>query len=332
MPLSTRSLRELLEMFEGSGQSIVDTEGQRLRGVPGWELARCQVLSDDERKQWMEHIGYAGSYPAFCGDERVPVDIEEDDVQGRYRYRCPDTFRTKYVSDDLVAVYAVRAAELLNLLADLLEIPQAYRGGIKKPAMEGMLWNMGKMRVGGVSVDAWLVRGLSSAIDQVFEHFRTASLPDQGVIFSTGYALPNIIRPPRSYRIIPLASVLMDYTDKPCLDQEMIHRWLVAPEGCREERLPPVRFDPYTSTLLIATKSDQPWVIKGSKQLAVVRYLYEQFEQGRRWVPAYEILNEVYGHQARSGSRRIQNIFSGNTVWLNYIVNDKHGNYGFNLD
>ena len=332
MPLSTRSLRELIEVFERSGQSILDAEGQRLRGMPSWELARCEALSDADIVAWTDCVGYAGSYPAFCSDERVPVDLDEDDDPERYSYRCPETFRTKYVAADLVAVHTVRDANLLNLLADLLDIPQACRGGIKQPAVEGVLWNLGKIRVGGVSVDAWLVRGLSTAIDPVFEHFRTASLPDQGVIFSTGYALPNIIRPPRSYSIIPLAGVLVDYTDKPRLDKEMIHRWLVAPVGCREEKLPPVRFDPYTHTLTITTQSNQPWVIRGPKQLAVVRYLFEQFEQGRRWVPAHEILNAVHGSHEHGRSRRIQNIFSGNAVWLNYIAGDGQGNYGFNLD
>lgn len=288
--LSTRSLLELIDLFERSSQPIVDGDGQRLQGVPGWELARCTALSNRELGQWTERLGYAGFYPATRGDECVPVEIEEGDDPERYRYRCPETFRTKYVSADLVAVRAVTAAKLLSYLADLLAIPQAHQRGIATPTIDGVLWNLGKMRIANAPVDVWLTRGLVTSIDQVFAHFQAASLPDQGLIFTTGQALPGIIPPPRSYRIIPIVGVLLDYAIKPHVDVDRIHRLLVAPVGSKVEKSLPVRFDLYTNTLVIASKADKPWTIKGPKQIAVVKYLVEQFEKGRTRVTAGEIL------------------------------------------
>ena len=330
--LQTRSLLELIDLFERSSHAIVDGAGQRLHGVPGWDLARCVALSDRDLAQWTECVGYAGCYPAIRGDERVPVDVEEDDAPGRYRYRCPETFRTKYVSADQVAVHAVTDIKLLNCLADLLGIPQAHRRGITAPTIGGVLWNLGKMRIADAQVDAWLARGLSSSIDRVFEHFRAASLPEQGLIFTTGQVLPDIVPPPRSYRTVPIASVLVDYAVKPHLDTDLIHRLLVAPAGSKEGKSLPVRFDPYSNTLVIATKSDKPWTIKGPKQVAVVKYLVEQFENGRHRVSAGDILVAAHGSRDAARGKRVPSIFSGNLVWEDYIAGDGNGQYGFNLD
>lgn len=329
--LSTRSLLDLLDLFERSTHAIADGDGQRLHGVPGWDLSRRATLSDRDLAQWTERIGYAGCYPAPRGDERVPVEIEEDDDPGRYRYRCPATFRTKYVSAELVAVHAVTDAKLLNYLADLLGIPQAHRRGITAPAIGGLLWNLGKMRIADAQVDVWLARGLSSSIDRVFEHFRAPSLPDQGLIFTTGQAPPDIVPPPRSYRIVPIASVLADYAVKPHLDTDLIHRLLVAPAGSKEEKSLPVRFDPYSNTLVIATKADKPWAIKGAKQVAVVKYLVEQFENGRTRVSAGDILVAAHGSREAARGKRVASIFSSNSQWLDYIEHDDAG-YGIKLE
>ena len=330
--LKIPSLLDLIDLFEQSSHAVGDGDGQRLHGVPGWDLPHRPALSDRDLAQWTERIGYAGCYPATRGDECVPVEVEEDDDLGRYRYRCPETFRTKYVAADSVAVYAVSETKFLNFLADLLEIPQAHRRGITAPAIDGVLWNLGKMRIGDVQVDVWLVRGLSSCIEQVFSHFQAASLPDQGLIFTTGQSLPGIVPPPRSYRVIPIASVLLDHSVKPTFDIDLIHRLLVAPAGRNEEKSLPVRFDPFTNTLVIATKSDKPWAIKGKKQTIAVKYLFDQFTNGRRWVPAREILVTVYGSPEAANGKRVSSIFSGNTIWKDYIAGDGNGHYGFNLD
>lgn len=330
--LSTCSLLELIDLFERSIHAVVDGDGQRLLGVPGCELPRRVALSERDLAAWTERIGFVGSYLAARGDECVPVDIEEDDDPDRYRYRCPETFRTKYLSADLVGVHAVADAKLLNYLADLLGVPQAQRSGITAPTIDGVLWRLGKMRIADAQVDAWLVRGLSSSTDKVLEHFRAASLPEQGLIFTTGQALPDIVPPPRSYRIVPIASALVDHAVKPHFDIDLIHRLLLAPSGSKVEKSLPVRFDRYSSTLVITTKSDKPWPIKGPRQVAVVSHLFEQFQNGRRWVPAHEILNAVYGPQKSGRSQRISNIFSGNLLWEDYIAGDGNGLYGFNLD
>ncbi len=329
--LQTRSLLELIDLFERSAQGIADRDGQRLHGVPGWELARRSTLSERDLAAWTERIGYAGSYPAPRGDEHIPVDLEEDDDPERYRYRCPQTFRTKYVSADLVGVHAVPAVKLLTVLADLLGIPQVHRRGITTPAIDGVLWNLGKMRIGNAQVDVWLARGLSSCIDQVFAHFQGASLPEHGLIFTTGQSLPGIVPPPRSYRIVPITDVLLDYTATPHIDTDLIHRLLLAPSGNREEKSLPVRFDPYTNTLVITTKPCKPWAIKGSKQVAVVKYLVEQFENGRTRVSARDILIAAHGSSEAAKSKRVASIFSGNSVWENYIEHDDAG-YGIKLE
>ncbi|RPE15470.1 hypothetical protein DF122_21220 [Burkholderia pseudomallei] len=330
-PLSTHSLLELIDLFEQSNQSIPDTEGQRLHGIPGWALSRMTALSSDDIKAWTQCVGYAGGYPAACGDETVMVDLEEDD-RGRYRYRCPETFRRKYLEADVTAVRAVNAPKMLHYIADLLGVPKALRKGIDAPAIDAVLWQLGRMRVADIQVETWLVRGLAPQAERVFTQFQQTSLPDRGLILTTGHSLPAIVPPPRDYRIIPVREVLVEHTASPHIDVDLIHRVLLASPGAKLEKSLPVRFEQYSNTLIIATKSDKPWSIKGPRQVAAVRYLFEQFSNGRRWVPAGEILTAVYGAQKTGRSQRMQNLFSGNTIWEDYIANDGDGQYGFNLD
>lgn len=330
--LSTSSLLDLVDLFEQSSQSTVDAEGQRLYGVPGWVLSGISMLSGKQLEAWTDSVGYSAFFPAPCGEDRVAVEINEDDDPDRYSYRCPETFRKKYISAATVAVRSVRATKFLNCVADLLEIPQALRRGIDTAALGNVLWNIGKMRVAGLQVDVWVARNLSSSMETVFQHMQNRALPDQGVILSTGGSLPAIIHPPRQYRVIPVKDVLVLHASSPHIDTDLIHRILVAAPGAKLEASLPVRFDPYSNTLVIATNSSKPWPIKGPKQVDAVRYLFEQFKNGRRWVPAGEILAAVYGTKETGRSRRMQNLFSGNTLWEDYIANSGDGEYGFNFD
>jgi hypothetical protein len=330
--LSTRSLLDLVDLFEQSSQSTVDADGQRLYGVPGWVLSGNSTLSDKQLEAWTDCVGYSAFFPAPCREDRVAVEIKEDDDPDRYSYRCPETFRKKYISSATVAVRSVRIHLFLNCVADLLEIPQALRRGIETAAVGNALWNIGKMRVAGLQVDVWLARNLSTSMEGMFQHLQNSALPDQGVILSTGGKLPAIIHPPRQYRVIPIKDMLVPHVALPHIDTDLIHRILVAAPGEKLDASLPVRFDPYSNTLVIATKSNKPWPIKGAKQIEAVRYLFEQFKNGRRWVPAGEILAAVYGTKESGRSRRMQNLFSGNTFWEDYIVNNDDGEYGFNLE
>lgn len=331
LPLSTLSLLDLIDLFERSHQSITDADGQRLHGVPGWDLSRRAALSDRDLTAWTECVGYAGCYPAPCGDERVLVEIEEDDDPGRYRYRCPETFRVKYISAEAAVVRAVTATKLLNYLADLLEIPNALRRGIATAAIDGVLWHLGKTRIGHVHVDTWLIRGLANTIDDVYRHFEEPALPDTGVILTTGPALPAIVRPPRNYRLIPISSVLTTHGASPTVDTDLIHRLLLASPGETLERSPAVRFDHFNNTLHVTTRPIAPWTVTGPKQAAVVKYLVEQFEKGRYRVSAGDILVAAHGSREAARGKRVPSIFSGNTQWLDYIEHDDAG-YGIKLE
>jgi hypothetical protein len=330
--LSTKSLLELLDLFERSRQPLVDVEGKLLRGVPGWDLPRMTALSPEALEGWVDCVGYAGSFPAACGDERIPVDIEEDEDSSRYRYRCPETFRLKYVAATDAAVYAVRPAILLGAIADLLDIPQALRKGIESPAIDDVLWHLGKARIGPAHTSVWFVRGLAQSVEDVFRHFHSLTLPDQGLILTSGQPLPEFVRPPGNYRFAAVRQVLVDYVTTPTMDMDLLHRILTTPADGRLRPLLPVHFDEYTRTLTIRSKSDKPWVIKGARQAAAVRFMYEQAMNDRWLLPAWEILGAAYPDKKAARSQRMQNLFSGNTEWEDYIANPEKGRYGFRLD
>jgi len=329
--LQTQSLLDLIDLFEQSGQPIANGDGQPLRGVPGWSVRGRTSLTPKLLEQWTECVGYAGCYPAPLGDEYTLVDIKEDPDPSLYRYRCPETFRVKHIPADTVVVRAVNATKFLNYLADLLDVPQALRGGITAAAIDGVLWRLGKTRVGHVHLDVWLIRGLATRTDDVFRHFEQATQPDMGIIFTLGPALPTAVRPPRNYRVIPFSHVLAGHISNPRIDTDLLHRLMLAAPGVAIEHSPAVRFDEFTSTLYITTRSIEPWKVSGPKQAAVVKYLAEQFAKGRQRVTAGDILVEAHGSREAARGKRVPSIFSGNSQWLDYIEHDDAG-YGIKLE
>ncbi|PXF30044.1 hypothetical protein WH50_17475 [Pokkaliibacter plantistimulans] len=330
-PLQTQSLLDLIDLFERSGQPIADGDGQRLRGVPGWKVLGRTSLTQKLLEQWTDCVGYAGSYPASLDDDLIQVDLTEDDQADRYRYRCPETFRWKFVPAAEVAVYSVRPAGILSAIADLLGIAQALRKGIDAPLLDDALWHLGKARIGPALTDVWLVRGLTHSVEEVFRHFGQTGLPDQGLILSSGGVLPQFVRPPRSYRFASLREAIVDYVATPCIDMDLLHRILAAPPDGAIRPVLPVHFDEYTNTLTIRTKT-KPWTIKGERQAAAVRYMFEQAINDRWILSAAEILDAAYADKKTARSQRMQNLFSGNTDWEDYIDNPEKGKYGFRRD
>lgn len=328
---STKSLLELLDLFERSSHAITDIEGQRLCGVPGWDIFGKTSFSVIELKAWADCIGYAGYYPVPYGDELVPADLEEDEDPGRYRYRCPETFRRKYVDAPIVAVYAINPAKLLNQIADLLGIAQMLRRGINNAAIESVLWKLGDARIGPALTPVWLVRSLAIHVETVFDHFLSTALPEQGVILTTGQPLPSFIRPPRNYRIASVRDVLVDYSPEPCIDMSLLERILTTPADGTLRPTLPVYFDEYSNVLTIRSNK-KPWHIKGQRHAAAIKYLYQQACNDRWLVDAGEVLSAAYPDKQSGKSSRMQNLFSGNDEWKDYIVNPEKGKYGFRLD
>ncbi len=156
-------------------------------------------------------------------------------------------------------------------------------------------------------------------------------MPDQGLILASGQCLPEFVRPPRNYRFAAVRNVLVDYMPTPTVDMDLLHRTLMTPVDGALRPILPVHFDEYSDTLTIRSKH-KPWVIKGERQAAAVRYMYEQAVNDRWLLPAAEILGAAYPDKKTARSQRMQNLFSGNTEWVDYIANPEKGKYGFRLD
>ncbi len=329
--ISTQSLLELIGLFDRCGQPIGDGNGQRTYGIPSWEITAHTSLSPQLVAAWTDRVGYARHFPATRDDEEIAMELKEDDDPSRYSYRCPETFRVKYVAADDVAIHSVKAAKLLHAIAELMNIPQALRKGIDVSPVAGGLWHLGKARIGAAHTDVWLVRDLSTSIVDVFRHFSSPSMPDQGLILSSGMALPEFVRPPKNYRFASLRDVIVDYAPKPSIDMDLLNRILATPADGTLRPVLPVHFDEYTNTLTIRAKA-KPWVIKGERQSAAVKYMFEQAINDRWVLAPDEILGAIYPDKKTARSQRMQNLFSGNAEWEDYIVNPEKGKYSFKLE
>lgn len=332
MTLSTRSLLDLLDLFEQSNACSLDSQGNRLQGVSGaWGNALFS-LSPKILKDWMARVGYLSEIDVPSSDGRIFVELCETDDLGYYEYRCPETFQRRRVSADHVAVFDVNTNKLLNLLSDLLNIPQMKRAGIQAARIERKLWRLGDARIGPVIVPVWLARGMDVNLDEVFQSLLDTRLPEQGLLLCHGRELPRVIRPPRNYRVAYLHDALVDYSRSPCMDVHYLERVLTSDEEGIKPSVLPVDFA--NGVLKIRTKTET-WVIKGEKQSMAVAYMFEQAQDGRWELDAREILAAAYPelrHEDSLKGKRMQDLFSGNEMWRTFIANPAKGKYAFNLN
>ena len=94
--------------------------------------------------------------------------------------------------------------------------------------MELYSWHLGKARIGPAHTDVWLVRGLSQSVTEVFHVLHQPSLPDQGLVVTTSHTLPDVVCPPRSYRIAALREVIVNDQPSPGIDIDRLQRILAA--------------------------------------------------------------------------------------------------------
>lgn len=327
---STRSLLDLLNLFEQSNSCSLDSNGIRLQGVPGSCIESSSSLELNAVKSWMSRVGYLAEIEVPCADGTAFVELEATEDPGIYDYRCPESFQRKQVSADRVAVFDVDSVKLLNLLADLLNIPRMKQSGIQAARIERKLWQLGSARIGPVIVPVWLARGMDVNVEEVFQSLLDTRLPEQGLILCHGRELPRSIRPPRNYRVAYLHDALIDYSPTPCMDVHYLERVLTSDEdGIRPSALP---VDFANGVLRIRTMSEV-WVIKGEKQSKAVAYMYEQAQYGRWVLDASEILAAAYPELRTEEERtglKMQDLFKS-SVWRKFIDNPAKGKYAFKL-
>jgi hypothetical protein len=276
--LTTRSLLDLLGLFEQSNSCSLDADGNRLQGVSGGWIDSSTGLDPKTMQAWMTCVGYVSEIEVPCADGRAYVELRETDDPGNYEYRCPETFQRRRVNADHVAVFDIDTDKLLNLLSDLLNIPQMKRAGIHAPRIERKLWRLGEARIGPVMVPVWLARRMDVNVDEVFQSLLDTRLPEQGLVLCHGRELPRVIRPPRNYRVAYLHDALVDYSPSPCMDVHYLERVLMSVEDGIKPSALPVEFA--NGVLRIRTKTEV-WVVKGEKQRLAVAYMYEQAQYGR---------------------------------------------------
>ena len=330
MPPSPPLLPELLELFEQSGHPQVTREGRGVPGVPGWALPDCFSGDEQALRQWFDEVGEAGTIQVSSDDGPV-VAVLEDDDSGDCTYRCPVTFKRRRLPRQQGALYSVREQPFLTCLADLLSIPQAHRKGITSPAIDRILWQLGRARIGTYHTDVWITRNLHENIDDICRYLDDPRQPDQGVILTTSAELPARFATPRRYCVIPISEVIIIDGESIAIDTDLLHRRMTSPAGTDHRPRLPVDYDEFNGILKIRGKED--WVIEGDIQRGAVHYLFDAYCNGRTAVKAAEILKAVgCGGEQFGKSQRMQDVFSGNPRWRDYLHTVERGMYAFKLD
>ncbi len=321
---------DLINLFEESAQPIIGNDGQRLCGIPARELnRRYPDFSKPPLDGWVTSTGYAGVIEADFADEPVQVEVEEDDDPDWVRFRDPNTLRWRRVPVADTEVRQVAEQPFLHAIADLLDIPQAQRGGITSPVIPGVLWVLGAARLGdGLHRQTWLVRKLDRYLPEVVTQLESRS--SSGLLLSTGQGHSEFIRLPEGIVLCSLRDAVVPHLEETRLDVDWLYRRMLGvPETTADSDFP-IEYDPYRKVLVIRGK--QPWVIKGPKHAKAVEHMYEQARKGRWELPAKEILTAARDQGQEGGSERMSSLFGANIEWEDYIIRVRRGFYAFNLD
>lgn len=332
--LTTPALIELTEVFERSGSSLPDLEGLRVQGVPGWDLCKLARITPAITSYWLNKVGYAGTMPAYRGDEKVPVEITELDGSGpsNFQYRCPETFRMRRVAASAIAVYAVKPEVYLDYIAELFGIHNAARSGIKQASISGYLWRLGVARIGSSQIPIWFVRELGVKLDQVLTHLNDSSVPPGGLIVSSGLDLPKHIQWPKNFRVVRLQEALVEFTRFSQLDFTYLERLMSQPAGEQVIKTSKVYFNESTSTLSIGSIKES-WKIGGVKQAKAVHRMYQAACSDIWELTHAEVLDAAYkgAPESERKGKTIHDLFKKNDKWKTYLRLTRRGHIAFNL-
>jgi len=326
--MTNQLLRELVQLFEISNSEVSSGDGQYTRGIPAWRLRRYASINGQQSSNWFTLVGYADYCIAPCYDEDVEVVVEYDDELGGYGYRCPETFKWRRIAEENLAIYEPKTDRLLHAIADIIDIPQAFRGGIEKPVIENLLWKLGKIRIGRADIDVWMCKRFCQNLGVVYDYLERPAIPELGILLTCGGPIADMLRRPKRFHIVRLLDMLPTNSDTAAIDQTIIALLTTRSETAVLDSSCPVNFNELTNTLTLHNHPE-PWVIKGPLQIKAIRYMAEQAIKGRWDLPAGEILNAVYGTQKVGRSRRMQDLFKSNAQWRSYITNRENGIWGF---
>lgn len=328
--LTNLLLRDLIRLFDYSNAEISSGDGEHAQGIPAWTLNRFG-LTQSQLDYWFTRVGYADHCFTWFYDEEVDVEVEVDDVTGGYFYRSPENYKIHTISEDDIAIYAPNTDLILHTVADLLDIPMAFRNGINKPSVHDVLWNLGKMRIGRVDIDVWIAKEFSSSKREVYHYLERPELPELGILLTCGGPISEFTRRPMRFEIVRLYDIIPENREPAVIQVASIKRMFGAPDESQTNDKPLLYFDPMEKALHIHTRAVAPWRLSGTKQIAIVEYLATEHAKGVTRVPHRNIMLSVYGSAEAAKGKKIGNIFNGNDVWRDYICNDKFG-YGIRVN
>lgn len=324
--VSPPMMHRLIEAFEASVDTRISLDGQVLMGFPRWRVPR--LLGNDHdaiRERYIDVVGYAGSYMTYFGDERVDVDLEEDDSSDTVMYLCPETMGWQRLPIEDVQVWQIKERQFLHEVADLLNIPQAQRRGIEQPLIDHALWKLGSAKLSeGFHIPVLVARSLGLHLDQILSVLATQ--PPSLVLCTSRQLLEYW---PPGVRVCRLADAIIPHLEKPTLDVKWLYQQAIGDlNGSNVPDNFPVQYDDATQVLSIRGKPD--WRLKGAKQPKAIQHMIQQALIGRWKLSSKEILDATKSNGQVGGSRTMSSLFK-NTPWEDYIVNVTRGMYSFNL-
>lgn len=257
-------------------------------------------------------VGDEAAATSMADHDDVPVTLVKSPDGRSFGYFSPQAGWVT-TAPDAHAVFALSFESLLPKLLDGLDCPLATRPAQLVP---GLLWEVGAARLPGRSarVPVWVGRRLSDPATWVsfLELVRQRPSPGLRIVLS----LTAEAKIPKGYvsghEIIAVQSVV-DATDALRIDPQILAARLA--HGRDDGQLVTMAADGGSITV-----RGKPYPFTGTKQRAIIRYLFEAWQKGER-----ECLTAAVLASADSGDqvRTLGKAFKGRTDWREFIKEER---------
>jgi hypothetical protein len=296
------TFRRLLALCEHPEPLIT---GKVLRENYGTHAALLLETGALERGSPLSHLSIT-----IDDHHEYEVEIERNE-KGRPGYRSPRTGQWRTVPESDLLQYRLNAQALLTKIATELDIRERFQTVELVP---NLLWELGEARFGKRVAVVLFARRLTEVdhIDRICDRLVNRVGKSDGVLLTSTRNIPRHFEVPGRHRICSLHDCFNSISSPLLLDHTVLHGLFHATQPRLSVVGPRVQCALDGSSLVVHKKR---YAFKGAKQKAIIRLLYQAWENGEPRQKTSDIL-----YKAGSQADQLKQAFSGcQTAWQEVV-------------